>query len=307
MLVGLGVPDDAAVYKLDDERALIVTTDFFTPIVDDAYQFGAIAAANALGDVYAMGGQPLLCLNIVAFPANLSSDILADILRGGAEKVREAGTVIAGGHSIKDDEPKYGLVAIGTAHPDHLLTKADAQPGDALVLTKPLGTGIITTAGKNDRADEAHLIEAVGWMQRLNKTASQAAVQAQAHAATDITGFGLIGHASEMAQGSGVTLEIQVSSMPYMFGVAELAQQHIFPGGSLDNLQTFKPNVEYAVDLNFEDEMMIYDAQTSGGLLIALNADSLAAFSAVMDEANERWWQIGRVTERRDSLIRFVR
>lgn len=300
------MPDDAAVYRLSDERALIVTTDFFTPIVDDAYQFGAIAAANALSDVYAMGGEPLLCLNIVAFPANLSLDILADILKGGAEKVREAGSVIAGGHSIKDDEPKYGLVAIGLAHPDHLLTKSNAQPGDALVLTKPLGTGIITTAGKNDKAEEAHLTEAVGWMQRLNKAAASAALAASANAATDITGFGLIGHASEIASSSNVTLDIKVSSMPYMYGVHELAQQHIFPGGSSDNLKMYKPGVQYDVNLSFEDEMMLYDAQTSGGLLITLPEGSLPTFAEAMQSADAPWWRIGQVSERGETPIRFM-
>ncbi len=307
LLVGLGMPDDAAVYKLDDERALIVTTDFFTPIVDDAYQFGAIAAANALSDVYAMGGAPLLCLNIVAFPMNLSETILADILRGGAEKVREAGSVIAGGHSIKDNEPKYGLVAIGTVHPDQLLTKANAQPGDVLILTKPLGTGIITTALKNDKADESHLTEVVGWMQRLNRDASMAAVAAGATTATDVTGFGLIGHAAEIARSSKVTLEFQVSAVPYMFGVHELAQQHIFPGGSADNLKTYKPNVDYQVEMTFEDEMMLYDAQTSGGLLIALAEENVSTFEAKMHAAEANWWQIGHVREKGESLLRFIK
>jgi len=297
------MPDDAAIYRLDENRALIVTTDFFTPIVDDAYNYGAIAAANALSDVYAMGGDPLLCLNIVAFPSKLIGNILADVLRGGAEKVREARAVIAGGHSIKDDEPKYGLVAIGTVHPDEILHKGGAKPGDVLILTKPLGTGIITTAGKNDKADETHLTEAVGWMTQLNRSASLAARAAGAHAATDVTGFGLIGHGLEVAAASGVSLAINYSSVPFMFGLHELAAQHIFPGGSADNLDMYKPSVQYNIDLTFEEEMMIFDAQTSGGLLISLPPDSLHIFEKTMAEHNQRWWQVGQVEEQQEAGI----
>ncbi len=214
LLVGLGAPDDAAVYRLDDARALIITTDFFTPIVDDPYQYGAIAAANALSDVYAMGGQPLVALNIAALPPDLPPDMMAQIILGMAEKVREAGAVIAGGHTIQDKEPKVGLAVIGLGHPDHLLTKAGARPGDVLILTKPLGTGCITTAAKNDKADAAHVAEAIRWMVQLNRDGAEVAVELGVRAATDITGFGFMGHATEMAEASGVTLRLQWNGIP---------------------------------------------------------------------------------------------
>ena len=245
LLVGLGAPDDAAVYRLDGDRALIVTTDFFTPIVDDAYQYGAIAAANALSDVYAMGGRPLLALNIAALPPDLPLDMIADIMRGMAEKVREAGAVVAGGHTIQDKEPKVGLAVVGLCHPDDLLTKGGARPGDVLALTKPLGTGCITTAAKNDKAQAAHVEEAVGWMMRLNREAAEAAQAAGSHAATDVTGFGLLGHAAEMAEASAVTLHFSVEQMPFMAGARVYADQWIFPGGSTNNKQAFEGGVRF--------------------------------------------------------------
>lgn len=298
LLVGLSSPDDAAVLRLDDERALIFTTDFFTPIVDDPYQYGAIAAANALSDIYAMGGKPLLALNITAFPTNLPIEILTDILRGMAEKVREAGAVIGGGHTIQDKEPKAGLAVIGMAHPDRLLTKSGALPGDVLVLTKPLGSGIIATANKGDKADLAHVAEAVGWMARLNQAAAEAALAAGAHAMTDVTGFGFLGHAGEMTDAGGVTFEIGASSVPLMTGVDGYAAGWLFPGGSMANKEAFEPNVRFEEEVSLEKQMILFDAQTSGGLLIALPPDGVERFDQEMSRSRSPWWKIGQVAER---------
>jgi selenide,water dikinase len=307
LLVGLGAPDDAAVYRLDDERALIVTTDFFTPIVDDAYEYGAIAAANALSDVYAMGGRPLLALNIAAFPANLPPSLLGEVLRGAAEKVREAGAVVAGGHTIQDEEPKVGLAVVGLAHPDQLLTKAGARPGDALILTKPLGTGTITTAAKNDKAEAAHLAEAVGWMSRLNRAASEAALAAGARAATDITGFGFLGHASEVSEASQVTLRVSFDAVPFIGGVEKYAEAWIFPGGSAANKQAFEKHVRFEEGIGDGEQMLLFDAQTSGGLLVCVPPGHLEAFSAVMASSGAPWWQIGEVLPRGEQGILVTR
>ncbi len=303
LLVGLGAPDDAAVYRLDAERALIITTDFFTPIVDDPYQYGAIAAANALSDVYAMGGRPLVALNIAALPPDLPPDILAPIILGLAEKVREAGAVVAGGHTIQDKEPKVGLAVIGMAHPDHLLTKAGARPGDVLILTKPLGTGCITTAAKDDRADPEHVAAAVRWMIQLNRDASEIAVQLGARAATDITGFGLLGHATEMADAGQVTLHIRFDRVPFIDGALHYASKWIFPGGSAANRRSYQGGVRFEGDLSEDRQMLLFDAQTSGGLLIALPADQRAAFAAAMDSRGALWWEIGAVRERAVAAI----
>jgi selenide, water dikinase len=307
LLVGLALPDDAAVYKLDDERALIFTTDFFTPIVDDPVSYGAIAAANALSDVYAMGGTPLLALNIAAFPEDLPIAILSDILRGSAEKVHEAGAVIAGGHTIKDKEPKVGLAVIGMAHPDKLFTKQGAQPGDVLILTKPLGTGTITTAGKNDRVEAAHLEEAIRWMSALNRDASQAALHAGAHAVTDVTGFGLMGHSIEMAEQGNVTFRFRADTVPLMSGVEGYAEQWIFPGGSTDNKRTFESKVHFEDGVIKERQMILFDAQTSGGLLIVLQPDAVTRFADHTSRTNTPWWQIGEVSSPGDKRIEVSR
>jgi selenide,water dikinase len=298
LLVGLGQPDDAAVYRLDDARALIVTTDFFTPIVDDAYQYGAIAAANALSDIYAMGGQPLLALNIAALPPDLPLELSKAMLLGMAEKVREAGAVIAGGHTIQDQEPKIGLAVVGLAHPDRVLTKADARPGDLLVLTKPIGTGCITTAAKNDQAAAEHVAEAVGWMTTLNRHGAEAASEVGARTATDITGFGLIGHATEIAQASGVTLHITAAQVPLLGSAMTYAQQWTFPGGSSANRLAYEDGVRVDGMLSDELHMLLFDAQTSGGLLIALPPAQQDAFAAAMESRGAPWWTVGRVGPR---------
>lgn len=303
LLVGLGVPDDAAVYRLDETRALIMTTDFFTPIVDDPYQYGAIAAANALSDVYAMGGQPLIALNIAALPPNLPIDISQQIILGMAETVRAAGAILGGGHTIQDKEPKVGLAVVGLAHPDQLITNTGARPGDLLVLTKPLGTGCITTAAKNDKASADHLAAAVEWMTTLNRAAAEAAVAVGARAATDITGFGFLGHASELAEASGITLHINSAQIPLIDGVQTYAEQWIFPGGSAENKNAYEARVRFANGIADERQMLLFDAQTSGGLLIALPPDRRDAFAAEMESRGAPWWEVGHVDERGDMLI----
>lgn len=297
MLVGLDPADDAAVYRLAPDQALIVTTDFFTPVVDTPYEFGAIAAANSLSDVYAMGGRPILALNIVAFPPQLPPDILTEILRGGAEKARQAGVVIAGGHSVQDQEPKYGLAAIGLVHPDRLMTKTGARPGDLLVLTKPLGTGVITTAGKQEKVKADDLARAIVWMQRLNDRAAHLAQDFGLRGATDITGFGLLGHALEMAEASGVGLEIDLGAVPLMQGAKEYAARGLFPGGTQDNRDFFGPKVDAAKHLLESEVKLLFDSQTSGGLLLCVPADKRDAFTARAAALELPVWFIGRVSD----------
>ena len=300
LLVGLGAPDDAAVYRLDEARALIVTTDFFTPIVDDPYQYGAIAAANALSDVYAMGGRPLLALNIAALPPDLPPAMITQIMIGMAEKVREAGAVIAGGHTIQDKEPKVGLAVVGLASPDRLLTKGGARPGDWLILTKPLGTGCITTAAKSDRARPDDIADAAAWMMRLNSDAAGIAVGVGARSATDITGFGLLGHATELAEASGVTLYLDAAQIPLLPGAEQYATAWIFPGGSAANRQAYQRGVRVVGDLPEHKLMLLFDAQTSGGLLIALPLDQREAFAEQMEARQAPWWEVGQVGPRED-------
>jgi selenide,water dikinase len=297
------VPDDAAVYRLDDERALIMTTDFFTPIVDDPYQYGAIAATNALSDIYAMGGKPLVALNIAALPPDLPTDTMQKIIVGMAEAVRDAGAMIAGGHTIQDKEPKVGLAVIGMGHPDRLMTKDGAQPGDVLILTKPLGTGCITTAAKNDKASAEHVAEAVRWMMLLNRDGAEVAVALGVRAATDITGFGLLGHATEVAESSGVTLQIDFDAVPFMEGARQYAEEWIFPGGSAANKDAYGDGVAFAAGIPEAWQMLLFDAQTSGGLLIALPPDQREAFGDGMNTRNAPWWEIGRVVVRGDAPI----
>lgn len=297
LLVGLGVPDDAAVYRLSDELALIQTVDFFTPIVDTPYEYGAIAAANALSDVYAMGGEVLFALNLAAFPPDLPTDLLAEILRGGAEVVRSVGAAIAGGHTIQDKEPKYGLAVTGVVHPDRIFTKGDGRPGDVLILTKPLGTGTITTAIKRGTVEEAHLNAAVASMIRLNRTAAQAAQAAGVRAATDITGFGLIGHASEMAAAGGVRLRIHFDALPWLPGALQYAQDWIFAGGAHSNHAFYNHLVTYTRPIADWQETLLHDPQTSGGLLIAVPADRLERFAAFCRTHGQEFWRIGEVAE----------
>ncbi len=296
-MVGLTSPDDAAVWRLDEARNLVVTTDFFTPIVDDAYDYGAIAAANSLSDIYAMGGVPFLALNVAAVPDDLPTEIASEILRGGAEKAREAGVVIAGGHTVKDREPKYGLVALGFAESGRMLSKSGLKPGDKLVLTKPLGFGLITTALKREEADEADVREAVQWMKQLNRTASQLAAEFALTGATDITGFGLMGHGLEMAQASAVQLELNYQALPFLESARKYGRRGTFAGGLFDNRSYFGPHVQLPEILDEPSEMMLFDPQTSGGLLLGVPAAKIEAFTQRALELEQPIWVIGDVKE----------
>jgi selenide, water dikinase len=280
LLVGLAAADDAAVYRLNERQALVTTTDFFPPVVDDPYDFGAIAAANALSDVYAMGGRPLFAVNLVAFPDNLDRDILRDILRGGAEKVAEAGAVIAGGHSVVDREPKYGLAVTGIVDPDQIFTKGGARPGDVLLLTKPLGTGVVTTALKGERASNDDVRVAVECMKLLNRQAAEAARLAGAHAVTDVTGFGLLGHAQEMAGLGQVAFRFNLEALPWLPGAPEYAAAGAFPGGMGRNRAYFEPWVHFAPEIDSLLQDMLWTPETSGGLLVALPAAAVPTFQA---------------------------
>jgi selenide,water dikinase len=294
ILVGLGSPDDAAVWRLDAERALVVTTDFFTPVVDDAYDYGAIAAANALSDIYAMGAKPFLALNVAALPPDLP-DIDARILLGGAEKVKEAGVALVGGHTIQSQEPIYGLIVIGMAHPERMLSKGGARPGDVLLLSKPLGSGVVTTALKRQQADPADVAAAVAWMKRLNRDASELAMAAGLRGGTDVTGFGLLGHAWEMADASGVQFRFHLDAMPFVAGARRYADEWIFPGGSSDNLLFFKEHVTFATGISEAEQMLLFDAQTSGGLLLTAPAAALPELLAAAAQRDQPLWQIGVV------------
>lgn len=297
LLVGLTSPDDAAVWRLSDEQAIVITTDFFTPVVDTPYEYGSIAAANSLSDVYAMGGKPFLALNIAALPDNLPAEISSEILRGGAEKAREAGVVVAGGHTVKDKEPKYGLVAIGFVHPQKIISKSGLKVGDILVLTKPLGGGVTTTALKQEKADEAHVAEAIEWMQKLNKSASELAVEFGARGGTDITGFGFLGHAMEMAEASKVSLQIDFAKLPFLGGARGYAEKGIFPGGAFDNKKYFEAAVTFAETLDEPSQMLLFDPQTSGGLLFGLEREKLSAFEEAARKQNQPFWVVGEARE----------
>ena len=296
LLVGLEVSDDAAVYRLDDDRAVIHTLDFFTPIVDDPYDFGAIAAANAMSDVYAMGGEVVLALNVCGFPEELPLEMTAEILRGGAEKVAEAGGVLAGGHTVDDAEPKYGLSVMGLVHPDRLLTKAGVRPGDVLVLTKKLGVGIITTALKRDAADPGHVAAAVAGMKELNREAARLAQQVRAHAATDITGFALLGHGSEMAEKSGVRIRFELDRLPFLEGACAYAADSLFPGGAGRNRECYQGQVEFDA-VSEEMQLLLFTPETSGGLLVAVSPHSLEPLLAACAAAGQACWIVGGAEE----------
>ena len=296
-MVGIESPDDAAIWRLNDEQAIVVTTDFFTPVVDTPYEYGSIAAANSLSDVYAMGGRPFLALNIAALPDHLPAEISGEILRGGAEKAREAGVVIAGGHTVKDKEPKYGLVAIGFVHPQKIISKSGLKAGDVLVLTKPLGAGVTTTALKQEKVEEAHIKEAIEWMSRLNKSAGELAVEFGVRGGTDITGFGFLGHASEMMEASGVSLHFEFSKIPLLSGARGYAEGGIFPGGAFDNKGYFEKLVQFSAHLTEPEQMLLFDPQTSGGLLFGLGREKLSAFEARAKELNQPYWLVGEAHE----------
>lgn len=295
LLVGLNIADDAAVYRVNDTQAIVATTDFFPPVVDDPYAFGAIAAANALSDIYAMGGDPLFCLNLVGFPDDLDPAILTDILRGGSDKVREAGAIIAGGHTVTDHEPKYGLAAIGLVHPDHIFHKGGARPGDLLLLTKPLGTGVITTAQKNEAVQPDDIATAIASMSTLNRDGARAlrTLGDALHACTDITGFGLLGHAIEMADQSALALHVTVGNVPVLPGARRYASAGFTPGGTQRNADYFTARVTFGSSVTGEDRLILFDPQTSGGLLAAIDPMSLAQAESALTSAAVRYAVIG--------------
>ena len=285
------------VYRLDATTLLVVTADFFAPVVDDAYTYGAIAAANAISDIYAMGGTPFLALNLAAIPSDMPPQIAAEILRGGMEKAREAGAVVAGGHTMDDKEPKYGLVVLGTVAEDRLLVKGGARPGERLVLTKPLGSGVITTAYRADQAGREAIESAIPWMLRLNRDAVAAVHATSARGATDITGFGLLGHAVEMAQAAGVRFRIQADRVPILEAARPLAEQWLFPGGTAANEMYYSQWVSLAPKIPDEVAMLLYDAQTNGGILAAIPAEEMDRFAAACQELDQPFWEIGEVVE----------
>ena len=270
LMVGLENADDAAVYRLNDKQAIISTTDFFPPVVDDAYDFGAIAAANAMSDIYAMGGEVLFALNLISFPDHLGSDILQEILRGGAEKVAEAGAVVVGGHSVNDKEPKYGLAVTGIIDPKEIRTKGGGNPGDVLLLTKPLGVGVITTALKQQLTSDEHVEIAVESMKTLNRHAAKAARLTNASAVTDITGFGLLGHAHEMAVQGGVDFRLFLERLPWLPGAVQYGELGAFPGGMGNNMNFFAEYVTFDSDVPVLMRDMLFTPETSGGLLVAV-------------------------------------
>tara|TARA_B100000315_G_scaffold159892_1_gene148420 strand:+ start:1327 stop:2271 length:945 start_codon:yes stop_codon:yes gene_type:complete len=285
LLVGAGTGDDAGVYRLGNDTALVLTVDFFPPVIDDPYNYGAVAVANALSDIYAMGGKPLLGLNIVGFPVELPKEILGEILRGGYDKAQEAGCLIVGGHTVDDREPKYGLAAVGLVEPGKEVTVAGAKPGNRLVLTKPLGTGIITTAGKQDRVTREVMDTAVAVMSTLNRAASEAMIKVGVDACTDITGFGLIGHLNNMMEASGTGARLSLSDIPVIPGARELIEQGVAPGGTHRNLDGVGKQVRWHPDVSENARLLLCDAQTSGGLLISVPKERTDALLKELEAA----------------------
>ncbi len=284
-------------WKLDEHSALVVTTDFFTPVVDDPYAYGAIAAANSLSDVYAMGGRPFLALNVSALPPDMPVEVMQEIMRGAAEKTRQAGVVIAGGHTVQDKEPKFGLMVVGMAGLDEMLTKRGAWPGDRLFLSKPLGFGVTTTALKQQKAASEDVEDVTRWMSALNDQVSRLAVETGLKSATDITGFGLMGHAHEMAEAGGVGLRIRYGSLPFLDCAQKYAQMGTFPGGAFDNRYFYEKHVRLAEELSDWQQMLLFDPQTSGGLLMSVPAARADEFKAKAHDRKIPLWEIGDITE----------
>jgi selenide, water dikinase len=304
LLVGHETSDDAGVYQLTDSIALIQTVDYFTPIVDDPYMFGQIAAANALSDVYAMGGIPKTVMNIVGYPIKkLGADALSEILLGAADKVKEAGAITVGGHSIDDQEPKFGLSVTGIVHPDKVWKNVGAIPGDVLVLTKPIGVGIITTGIKRSVVTAEQEQTVTELMAELNKTAAELLMKYNPHSVTDVTGFGLLGHSSEMARGSNVSFELTLKDIPTLAGAYQLAKEGVVPGGSKSNHKWLSEDVHYE-DILPEEQILLCDAVTSGGLLISLSNEEAITYIKELHEAGiQNVAIIGRVTEKKDKVI----
>lgn len=308
LLVGLDSSDDAGVYKINEDLAIVQTVDFFTPIVDDPYMFGAIATANALSDIYAMGAQPLTALNIVGFPiSKLDKQILADILRGASDKLDEAGVTLLGGHSIDDQEPKFGLAVTGLIHPSRLWTNANARIGDVLILTKPIGVGILTTAIKRDKLDDHSIHMVAEVMSTLNKRAAQIARDYTIHAATDVTGFGLLGHASEIARASTVGIEIAMDAVPILPKTRELAIEGVIPGGSKSNHRWLQDKVVYDPSIDEIDQVILCDAITSGGLLLSVAGHDAQAVLTALQGQNVDAHIIGKVVADHVGIIQVAK
>ncbi len=303
LIVGIETSDDAAVYRINEDTALIQTVDFFTPVVDDPYVFGQIAATNSLSDVYAMGGEPKLAMNIICFPNCLPPETMAEILKGGHDKVTEAGAITIGGHTVEDDEPKYGLCASGFIHPDEVITNSNAKVGDILVITKPIGIGIVNTAIKADMADKEMYDTGVKLMTTLNKYAKDAMVKASANACTDVTGFGLLGHSLEMAEGSHVTIKLHSKEIPIIKGVKELAKMGLIPAGAYANKRFIGDKVIFSDDIKEEIKDILFDPQTSGGLLISVRPDKLDILLEELKGSTTEYAIIGEVIEETDHVI----
>jgi selenide,water dikinase len=296
LIVGSETGDDAAVYRLDERTALVFTTDFFTPVVDDAYDWGRIAAANALSDVYAMGGRPLLCLNLVCWPRDaLPLDLLGRVLEGGIAVAQEAGAIVAGGHTIDDPEPKYGMAVVGLADPDRIVTNAAARAGDVLFLTKPLGLGVISTAIKNRKATDDVVARAIETMTMLNASGSEAMLEAGVRAATDVTGFGFLGHLHRMLNASGISAIVRASAVPVIEGARELAAAGQIPGGSKRNRAYVEPAVRFADGVDEVSRVLLTDAQTSGGLLISCPPEKAGTLRARLNERRVPAHEVGLV------------
>lgn len=307
VLVGIENFDDAGVYKISDELALVTTVDFFTPIVDDPYTFGQIAAANALSDVYAMGGKPITALNLLSFPEGvLDKKVAKEIIRGGLERIHAAGAVLMGGHTVKDPELKYGLCVTGTVHPDQVMTNSGAKPGDVLVLTKPLGTGIISTALKRGAADEAALGESTAFMIRLNASAGEAAVKVGVRGCTDVTGFSFLGHLYEVLMASKLGARIQVKEVPLLYKAKEYAEKGFKPGGLNANKEFYSPNVEIKTGESKDLIDILYDPQTSGGLLICIPPAKLEKFMSILESKGENAWVVGEIVSDKPGRITLL-
>lgn len=304
LIIGSETGDDAAVYKLDEDVGLVFTVDFFPPITDDAYEFGAISAANSLSDVYAMGGKPLMALNITGFPDSLDKDILGDILRGGYDKAAEAGCLLVGGHTVDDLEPKYGMAVVGLVPPGKAVSNKDAKPGDVLILTKPIGTGIITTAGKQNKVSSEVMELAISIMSTLNKTSSEIMMDVGVHACTDVTGFGLMGHLMSMMKASNTTANIVFADVPVIEGTWNLLDQGIVPGGTMRNKSSVDSSINWFDGITEQAQLLLCDAQTSGGLLISVSQDKSDLLldklhkSGILDAT-----VIGKVDDQEEALI----
>ena len=303
MIVGFDTSDDALVYKVRDDLAVVQTVDFFPPIVDDPYTFGQIAAANSLSDIYAMGGDPTLSMNLICFPTCLPMDVMAKILQGGASKVKEAGAIIAGGHTIEDSEPKYGLCVTGFMHPDKVMQNSNCKEGDLLVLTKPLGIGVLTTANKAQLLDQKTYDEMVEAMATLNKYGKDVMMEVGANACTDVTGFGLIGHASEMAKGSGLTVELYSKNIPIIEAAIDFAKMGIIPSGAYNNREFVQNDVSFAPDVPQYMQDLMYDPITSGGLLISLPEQKAQELVEKLKGVTICNAIVGRVTAKQDKAI----